>query len=232
MDEIWRFKKVDFTKSTDREKQYWYNQTRHKNLTLREIETLANRAVFVSEKMAYKATFDLYEKEYRRVQDPKTKKKHRQKHCFRLEEQRQSNHEDSDGDECVESWLMMDYNSDCCNSRMFVSDYYIDTPPDKEINSRMYRKLREVSEESAVLRMMVAWYMHTTGYVNILTDEQADFWETDLSLIDLMEAANKEYQVQWLLSYTGMDRPTFDKHRAYIQRRLSEFFKEVVYSNA
>lgn len=257
MDELWRFKKADFTLTTDKFKQDWYNRARpskaNPNMTLREIEYHANVAVFTDETYAMYATGDLYENDYAKsyttgdkdkglVEDvPKGRRKGRPgkgkgrhkiktKRVFNFGSLRQSRLDDESEEEYAESWLLPDYNSECCKSKeTVVSDHWL--VPDRPLNLKLYGKLREISEESAVLRMIVAWYIYVNGYVCLLTEAQAEFWETDFSLLDMMEAGG-ECQVQWLLSYTNIDTAAFYKHRAYLREQLSGFFEEIVGSNA
>lgn len=228
MDEIWRLSSVDFKKSDDKFKQDWYNRARGPNMTLRAIELCANRAVFTDKAMAKYATGDLYENDYDKEYDHKAKRKIRRKRLISIEELCQPQLEGGVDDNYVDSWAAIDYDRDRARDMHYIPAYYTDAP-DKTLNLKLYKKLREISEESAILRVIVAWYIYTNGYMDALTEAQAAFWETDFCLIDMLESDDR-CKVKWLISYTNIDTQTFYRHRAYIQEHLSEFYKEF-YSN-
>jgi hypothetical protein len=217
VDEIWRFDKVDFSKHGKKFVQDWYNRG-FAARTLYEKDMCANMAVFITPVIAEGATKDFYLRE----------KRNRVIGMSALADSL----EGAGGDGANrEDWFgCNNYSQDAAKDCYFVPDSYKDAP-DNLLDSRLYAKLREISEESAILRMIVAWYIYNNGYLEALSEEQAEFWETDFTLIDLLDADDR-CQVNWLVSYINIDTVTFYKYRAYIQEHLSGFYNAVLHANA
>jgi len=145
---------------------------------------------------------------------------------------------DSDGEDSYDAhWGVFDLDREAAIDLYFVPDSYtevydpLESLCDKQesrekhtLGLRLYNKLREISEESAALRMIVAFYIKNNGYLESLSELQAEYWETDLYLLNLLEA-DENYQVQWLLSYTLLDESRYRRHLAYIKRKLSKLCK-------
>jgi hypothetical protein len=217
---MWRFDKVDFTRHRKKFVQDWYDRERKAN-TLYDKDRCANMAVFISPVIADGATKDFYARERsNRVVSFETLVG-----CVTGKANLYGKGVDDNN-----GMSFIDYDRNMAKDCYFMPDYYMDAP-DKIFNLELYRKLKEISEESAILRMIVAWYIYNNGYMDALSEKQAEFWETDFCLLDMLEG-DDNYQVNWLISYTNIDAQTFYKHRAYIQEHLSEFYDDILCSNA
>lgn len=137
-------------------------------------------------------------------------------------------------DTCLEE-AEMPVDRNIIKTCRYVADYLKDNLKEdcleNTLNKELYRRLKQISVKNPILRLMVAWYIFHTGYLEFMTEKQASFWETDFQLFDLMEKDN-HCNVNWLLTYTNIDVHAFYEYRTYIQEQLLEFREAFLNANA
>jgi hypothetical protein len=52
---------------------------------------------------------------------------------------------------------------------------------------QVYKALRNLSEQDANCKLIIAWILLSSNYVEEFTEEQAVFWETDFEILKLLE---------------------------------------------
>jgi hypothetical protein len=192
---------VDLVEKVDFDPKYYWNfqgvyNTSHETRDIYKKEYYANLAVFKNPVVASRVTNAFF-------------RRNKHNNVISLESCNGENNR-----VCQSNGLHPDHS--------FVSEYCEEVPSDVFLSDILFEKLYEFSQRSINEKMAVAWFLYNNDYVENLTPEQVEYWETDFEILDtIYNETDKKVNRIDLINHLGLTYFLFEKIQKALQRHLS-----------